>query len=110
MDTHWLYQVGKTEAQPKCYDTGAPTPNSPQPILIQTVPAGTVVTVLFQGAKPDPLVPANPDSASVSLWTSNPLADLPGYRFIRFHVDMQSNLGTTTKPSLDTITMPYIYF
>jgi hypothetical protein len=109
-DIRWLYLVDKSEAQSKWYDTGVPSPNYLSPILIQTVPAGTVVTVLYQGAKPDPLAPSNPDTNSLSLWTSNPLADLPGYRFIRFHVDMQSNLGTTTKPSLDTVTMPYIYF
>jgi hypothetical protein len=109
-DIRWIYLVDKCEAQSKWYDSGVPAPGWLDPILVQTLPAGTVVSITMQGAKPDPLFPNQPDLTSLTPWTSDPPQDMNGYRFVRFHFEMQSNLTTGEKPVVDTVTMPYVYF
>ncbi len=109
-DIRFFFLVDKSEAQSLWYDTDQNNPGYLDPIFTQTLPPGTVASVLFQGARENPLIPNTPDPATVSAWTADPLNDLNGHRFVRFHVDMTSNLGSSTKPTIEEIKLPFIYF
>ena len=109
-DIRWLYLVDKSEAQSKWYDTTVTAPNYLTPILLQTKPAGTVVTVTYQGGHANPANPSQVDLSDLSAWVVDPQYGLAGYRFFRFHVDMTSNLSSSAKPNIDSLTVPYIYF
>ncbi len=109
-DIRWIYLVDKSEAQSKWYDTTVASPSFLTPIVVNTKPPGTVITILYQGARASPLVPGQVDLTTASPWVVDPQYGLAGYRFIRFHVDMQSNLSSGTKPNIDALTMPFIYF
>lgn len=108
-DIRWVYLVDKCEAQSKWYDTGIQNTAWLDPILVQTLPAGTSVAFTMQGAKADPLFPNLPDVNSLTPWTSDPLADMNGYRFVRFHFEMTSNLTTGQRPTVDGVDLPYVY-
>lgn len=104
------YLVDKSEAQSLWYDTDQNSPGFLDPIVTQVLPPGTVASVLFQGARENPLLPGTPDTTAVTGWTADPFNDLGGHRFVRFHVDMTSNLGTSTRPVIDEIKLPFIFF
>jgi len=110
LDMRFLYLVDKCEAQSKWYDTNVPSPAYLAPIVLQSKPAGTVIILRFQGARPDPIVPGQVDVNSFSAWTTDPQADLSGFRYIRWNAEMQSNLTSGTKPQIDALTMPFVYF
>jgi hypothetical protein len=109
-DIRWLYLVDRSEAQSKWYDTTVTNPNFLTPIVLNSKPPGTVITLTFQGGHASPTVPNAVDLTSLSPWVVDPQYGLATYRFIRFHVEMQSNLSSGTRPQIDTMTMPYLYF
>ncbi|MHC4925625.1 MAG: hypothetical protein ACYTG4_16365, partial [Planctomycetota bacterium] len=108
--TRFFFLVDKSEAQSLWYDTGVPSPTLLDPIVSQDVPPGTSILVRYQGAPEDASSPGNPDPTSVTSWTTDPVEDLRGYRFIRFHVDFVSNIGSQTNPSIDSVQLPFIFF
>jgi len=110
IDMRFLYLVDKSEAQSLFYDTAVQSPTYLGPIVVQSKPAGTVITMNYQGARPDPIVVGQIDPNSYSAWTTDPQLGLSGYRYIRFNVAFQSNLSSGTKPQIDSLTMPFIYF
>ncbi len=109
-DARFLYQVDSSEARSLWYDTGVTSPTILDRIVTQSVPPGTSVAVLFQGGTENPSIPGTVDPTTLTPWTSDPAADLSGYRFLRFYVDMKANIGSSTKPSLDEIRIAYIFF
>lgn len=109
-DIRWLYLVDKSEAQSKWYDTTVTSPNYLTPIVLNSKPAGTVITVTYQGGHANPTNPSQVDLTTLSPWVVDPQYGLAGFRFFRFHVDMQSNLSSSAKPQIDTLTVPYIFY
>jgi hypothetical protein len=109
-DTKFFYLVDRSEAQSHWYDTGVLTPNWLDPIIVQSIPPGTSALITFQGAHEDGQNPGTPDETGVTAWTTDPVSDLRGFRFIRFHADMTSNIGAQTKPIIESIKLPFIYY
>jgi hypothetical protein len=109
-DVRFLFLVDRSEAQSRWYDTSQNSVNWLDPIVTQAVPPGTVVSLVFQGALENPNQPGTPDVTTLTAWSADPLEDLGGNRFIRFHVDFTSNLGSSTKPTIDQIKIPFVYF
>ncbi len=109
-DIRFLYLVDKSEAQSLWYDTTQTNPLWLDPIVLSTVPPGTVSSIVFQGGHESPTTANTVDTSTITAWTSDPFSDLPGFRFIRFHVDMTSNLGSSTRPSIDQVKLPYIFY
>lgn len=109
-DIRWLYLVDKSEAQSKWYDTTVTSPSFLTPISLSSTPPGTVITVTYQGGHASPTVPGAVDPNTLSPWVIDPQYGLATFRYLRFHVDMQSNLSSGTRPQIDTLTMPYIFF
>jgi hypothetical protein len=106
----FLYLIDKSEAQSRWYNTNQVSPAFLDPIVAQDIPPGTVVTILYQGAAENPQAPGTPDISTIGAWTTDPLNDIKGAKFIRFHVDMVSNIGSNTRPTIDEIKLPYVYF
>jgi hypothetical protein len=102
----------RSEARSKWYDSGIPAPaylsaiQSPPPV---GQPAGTSLTVTFQGAPEDPSDPGHPLEASASAWVED-LSDLAGYRFVRFHVAMVADPIDGNQPRLEELLLPFIFF
>lgn len=109
-DIRWLYLVDKSEAQSKWYDTTVTSPSYLTPITLVSKPPGTVITVTYQGGHASPTIPGQVDLSTLSSFVQDPQYGLAGFRYIRFKVEMQSNLSSGSKPYIDTLTMPYIYF
>jgi hypothetical protein len=109
-DIRWFYLVDKSEAQSKWYDTTVTSPSFLTPIILNSKPTGTVITVSFQGGHASPTIPGSVDPNTLSGWVTDPQYGLAGFRYIRFHVDMQSNLSSGARPQIDSLTMPYIYY
>lgn len=109
-DVRMHYLVDRSEARSRWYDTLQRNPSWLDPIVTQTIPPGTVIATVFQGGHENPLAPGTVDNTTLSPWTTDLLNDLTGYRFIRFHTDMTSNLGTATRPTIDEFKFPFIYF
>jgi hypothetical protein len=109
-DVRFYYLVDRSEAQSLWYDTDQNSPGFLDPILTQTTPPGTVASLVYQGARENPVVPNTPDLTTVSAWTSDILNDLGGFRFIRFHVDLTSNLGSSTRPTIEELKIPFIFY
>jgi len=109
-DCRFFYQVDKSEAQSKWYDTGVQNPIFFDPIVTQNVPAGTSLSIVYQGAHESALIPGTPDLATVTPQTTDPTANLGGYRFIRFKADFVSNIGSATRPQIDELKFAFIYY
>jgi hypothetical protein len=110
LDMRFMYLVDTCEAQSRWYNTGVSNPSYLDPIVVAQSPAGTVINFTYQGAKPDPANASQADLNSASAWTTDPLNDLPSYQFIRFHIEMKSNLSSQTRPQVDMVTIPFVYF
>jgi hypothetical protein len=109
-EMRFFYLVDKSEAQSRWYDTGQINPQYLDPIVGSVVPPGTSVSITYQGARSELADPTQPDLNTATAWTNDPLQNLAGFRFIRFHVDFQSNLSSNTRPQVDIINMSYIFF
>jgi hypothetical protein len=109
-DIQFFYLVDRSEAQSLWYDTTVNNPQWLDPIVQQTVPPGTSASIVYQGAHESGITPGAVDPTTVSAWTSDPFTDLPGFRFIRFHVDYTSNLGASTRPTIEQVKLPYIFY
>ena len=109
-DVRFLYLVDRSEAQSRWYDTTQNSVNWLDPVVVKAVPPGTVINLVFQAAQENPNAPGTPDVTTITSWTADPLNDLGGNRFIRFHVDFTSNLGSSTKPTIEQIKIPFVFF
>jgi len=110
LEMRFLHLVDACEAQSKWYDSGADHPSYLDPVVEETVPAGTAVTLTWQGGMSDPGDPGQVDPLSLSAWTTSPFPDLYGYRFLRWHAAMQSDAVSAAKPRVDSIRVPFIPF
>lgn len=110
VDIRFLYLVDKSEAQSNWYDTLQNSPTWLDPIVLQTVPPGTVSSIAYQGGHENPLLPGTVDPNTLTSWSTDPFTDLGGCRYIRIHVEMTSNLGSSTRPTIEQVKLPFIFF
>lgn len=79
-------------------DSQVAAPDYLQPVLAQSLPAGTAVSVEYRGA-------GNASGASATAWSPSPdVAD--GQRFLQFRITMVANHLTGERPVVDTLVVP----
>jgi hypothetical protein len=111
----WLYSTRfdflspGAEAQSLFYDVGRSNARLlPQQIVPQTQPQGTSVVFLWQGAKEDAINPTVPDMSTLTSWVPD-IRQLTNYRYVRFRVTLVNNTAARTAPTVDTLTIPYVF-
>ncbi|HEU4396108.1 MAG TPA: Ig-like domain-containing protein [Planctomycetota bacterium] len=104
-----------TVAQSLFYDSGQSNPDYATPILSPVVQTGgTSIEVGYEGAEgilfPIPSNPNNviPDPTTYTGFVTN-LDQLDSYRFIRFRIIFTSNVNTGQVPTLQSLSIPYIF-
>jgi hypothetical protein len=104
-----------TIAQSLFYDSGQNNPDYSTPILVPAAQSGgTSLQLVYEGAEgilfPIPGNPNNviPDPTTYTGFVTN-LDQLDGYRFIRFRGTFISNVSTGQVPTLQSLSIPYIF-
>jgi hypothetical protein len=109
-DIRFHYLTDKSDAQSRWYDSGTLNPTYSDPLVIQTVPPGTTALIQYQGAHENPFLPGTADPSTGSAWTTDPAANLAGFRFFRFRTFFTANVSTQQRPIIDEIKLPFIYY
>jgi hypothetical protein len=107
--TRFRYLTPGAEAQSQFYDIGRSNARTlPQQVVPTTQPAGTSVVFQWQGAREDTINPSIPDLSTLTPWFSD-IRQLASYRYIRFRATLNNNTIARTSPSVDILSMPYVF-
>ncbi|MCE9638426.1 MAG: Ig-like domain-containing protein [Planctomycetes bacterium] len=107
--TLFNYLSPGAEAQSLFYDIGRGNARLlPQQVVPVTQPSGTSVVFQWQGAKESATNASLPDLTTLTGWVAD-IRQLSNYRYIRFLCTLQNNTGARTSPSVDILTIPYVY-
>lgn len=107
--TQFNYLTPGAEAQSTFYDVGRGNARLlPQQLVPITQPQGTSVNFLWQGAKEDALNPLIPDTSTLTGWVSD-IRQLSNYRYVRFRATLLNNTVAGTAPTVDTLTIPFVF-
>ena len=105
----WRYLTPGAEARSNWYNTFQPAVRYvPQQIVPFTQPVGTVVAMRWQGAKADVNNDAVLDPVTITPWTTD-IRTLASFPFVRFQVELKSNLATREAPRIEDLTIPFTY-
>ena len=107
--TQFRFLTPGAEAQSLLYDIGRSNARTlPQQVVPVTQPQGTSVNFLWQGVREDPVNPNVPDLSTITAWVSD-IRQLATYRYIRFRVTLNNNTSTKAAPSVDLLSIPFVY-
>ena len=107
--TRFHYLTPGAEARSLFYDiTRSDARILPAQLVPTTQPQGTSLTLLWQGAKGDTSNPNLIDMNTLTAWNPD-IRQFANYRYLRFHATLRNNVGAGTSPSLDRLTIPYVY-
>lgn len=107
--TRFSYLTPGAEAQSKFYDVGRNDGRLlPQQIVPTTQPFGTSVSFLWQGAKESETIPGTPDGTTLTAWLTD-IRQLANHRFVRFRVTLTNNTATLAAPTVDILSIPYVW-
>lgn len=109
LDTRFNYLSPGAESRSLWYDVGLSNARYlPQQLVPFTQPAGTSVTMLWQGAKGDVNNPAILDNNTITGLQSD-IRTLANHRYLRFQITLNNNLITFEVPTVDLLTVPFTF-
>jgi len=107
--TLFNYLTPGAEARSLFYDIGRNNARLlPQQVVPVTQPSGTSVVFQWQGAKESATNATVPDLSTLTSWVTD-IRQLSNYRYVRFLCTLQNNTGARTAPSVDILTIPYVF-